>query len=175
MEVCLHNMSMQMCFQTYRKSECVAAISNRAVCLDDNLFCCLVTWSGMRYGSECKQEGRTLAYRVQQWMWWTKITEYTLSVRSWPWKHTHLSDESSARQWEPTVRRWERPHHCLHIDWHYVVGPDENNRQPLTCDLTLRRKRAVIGNPVGGCGGTINEETLTKQILFSVPGPEIVH
>lgn len=21
-------------------------------------------------------------------------------------------------------------HHCLHIDWHYVVGPDENNTRP---------------------------------------------
>lgn len=109
----------------------------------------LLTWSGISqliHGSEYKQEvsglelPTTLAYAVVNVVDKDHRVHYEYST---PWKHFvrwHLSDESSAKQWELSVRQWDCLHHCLHIDWLYVVGPDENNRQPSTYELTLWKK-----------------------------------
>lgn len=46
-----------------------------------------------------------------------------------------------------------RLYHCLHIDWHYAVDPDENNIQPsMAWSHLVEKKRAVTVDLVGGCG-----------------------
>lgn len=51
-------------------------------------------------------------YSIWQWMWWTKITKWIIettmsTVHPENTLRWHLSDESSATQWEMSVRQWE--------------------------------------------------------------------
>lgn len=109
------------------------------------VFPCLITCSrisSLIHGSESKrvsglESPATLAYTV------VNVVDKDHRVNAYAVENTAMCDYISRMNHQQSNEKCQAMtnclYHCLPIDWHYAVGPDENNR-PSMYDLTTWKK-----------------------------------